>query len=266
MMGAQVARTQRTAMSRTQLHVPLYSQVLGVLRQRIADGIYGVDDQIPPEDQLAAEFDVSRATVRQAVGELVREGLVDRKQGRGTFVLPTAHRYGQRLNGSLSTILAQTKTSQATRIDVDRSAQVPARIAEALQLDEPIATVFRRPRAVKGQIWSYTVNYLPDHFGKFVTRENLRAKGMIGVLESHGVHCASARQIIRAHLADVEVCRHMEMDFAGAVLYAERVVLSVDEEPVQFVTTWYRADMFEYEVHLKLNPDAGEGESWFLLA
>jgi DNA-binding FadR family transcriptional regulator len=55
--------------------------VLGVLRQRINDGVYAEHDQLPPEDRLAAEFGVSRATIRQAVGELVRHGLVDRRQG-----------------------------------------------------------------------------------------------------------------------------------------------------------------------------------------
>ena len=48
--------------------LPLYHQVAGVLRQRIEDGIYPVGGKLLSEDELAAEFEVSRATIRQAVG------------------------------------------------------------------------------------------------------------------------------------------------------------------------------------------------------
>ena len=67
------------------LSVPLYRQVFMMLRQRIVDRVYAPGEQLLREDGLAAEFGVSRATIRQAIGELVRQGLVDRKQGRGTF-------------------------------------------------------------------------------------------------------------------------------------------------------------------------------------
>ena len=51
--------------------VPRYHQVYTVLRQRIADGDYAPGEQLPPEDVLAREWEVSRATLRQAVGLLV---------------------------------------------------------------------------------------------------------------------------------------------------------------------------------------------------
>lgn len=63
---------------------PLYEQIARVIRERIADSTY--ERRIPGESVLAAEFDVSRPTVRSALNILAAEGLVRAVRGRGTFV------------------------------------------------------------------------------------------------------------------------------------------------------------------------------------
>jgi GntR family transcriptional regulator len=69
----------------------LADQVLEVLRQRIETGQYEPGAKIPPETELAAEFDVSRATVRSALSTLETQGRVVRRQGAGTFVSQLPH-------------------------------------------------------------------------------------------------------------------------------------------------------------------------------
>lgn len=66
---------------------PIYVQVAGVLRSRIQDGTYPSRRALPTPDTLAAEFDVSRNTVRAALKLLTDEGLVQGVKGKGTFVL-----------------------------------------------------------------------------------------------------------------------------------------------------------------------------------
>ena len=65
---------------------PLYVQIAAALRQRIEDGRWSPGDKISTLEELEAEFQVARVTVRQAVDILEKEGLVQRQQGRGTFV------------------------------------------------------------------------------------------------------------------------------------------------------------------------------------
>ncbi len=67
-------------------HVPAYAQLAQILRQRISGEIYTSGSRLPSEAAIAKSFKVSAMTVRQAVGVLVNEGLVERIQGRGTFV------------------------------------------------------------------------------------------------------------------------------------------------------------------------------------
>lgn len=65
---------------------PVADQVLNILRQRIQDHVYGPDDRLPAESELAAELQVSRATIRSAMAALAAEKLIVRRQGDGTYI------------------------------------------------------------------------------------------------------------------------------------------------------------------------------------
>ncbi len=65
---------------------PLYRQLMQRLAEDIEQGMYPVGSRIPPEHELEKLYKVSRVTVRRALAELTAEGLLDRKQGKGTFV------------------------------------------------------------------------------------------------------------------------------------------------------------------------------------
>ena len=67
--------------------LPRYMQILQILRDRIASGVYGVDTLVPTEAELCAEFSVSRYTIREALRRLTEAGYVARRQGSGTLVL-----------------------------------------------------------------------------------------------------------------------------------------------------------------------------------
>ena len=66
--------------------IPLYSQLVSIIKRNISAGTLTPGALLPSEAELCRTFDVARSTVRQAIGALESEGLVVRKQGRGTFV------------------------------------------------------------------------------------------------------------------------------------------------------------------------------------
>lgn len=70
-------------------HVPKYAQIADIFRQRIARSVWAKGMRLPANEELAAEFGVSRVTIRQAVDLLVRDGVIEAQQGRGTFVTGT---------------------------------------------------------------------------------------------------------------------------------------------------------------------------------
>lgn len=242
--------------------MPLYHQVSGILLQRVLDGTYPSGSQLQPEDELAAEFDVSRATIRQAVGELVRAGLVTRKQGRGTFVLPTAQRgLGQVFRGSLVDLIRETKRGGIRDVSIARETLVPERVAEQLGLDPPQGTVVRRTRTIDQEAFAYTISYLNDERGNLLSEDELCSSGLMQLLESKGVAFASARQTICAQMGDPVVSQALSIPLGAPVLFVERVLFDAKTRPVEFVRSWYRGDLYEFTV--TLDGDAEEISSQF---
>ncbi|MDN3017237.1 GntR family transcriptional regulator [Paenibacillus sp. BSR1-1] len=66
---------------------PMYLQIKEILKDRILHGVYAIHTNIPSEPQLEEEFNVSKITVRNAIKELVQEGYLEKKSGKGTKVI-----------------------------------------------------------------------------------------------------------------------------------------------------------------------------------
>jgi GntR family transcriptional regulator len=246
--------------------LPLYHQVAGILRQRIEDGIYPVGGKLLSEDELAAEFEVSRATIRQAVGELVLAGLVVRRQGRGTYVeARDKHVLPRRFRGSLGDLIRASKRAKTRSVDLAHDAPIPTHIAEALRLASPVGTVVKRTRSMDGQPFALTITYLPPDLGQKITAAGLRRKALMELLTDGGITLSSASQSIRAQLADLDVCSQIEVELGAAVLFVERIVHDATGRPVEYVRSWYRGDRYEYAVTLDLAPDA-DGNPYLKLA
>jgi GntR family transcriptional regulator len=227
--------------------ITLYHQVGVLLRQRISDGTYREGDRLPAEKQLAAELDVSRATLRQALGELSEAGLIRREQGRGTFVAASAEQVGQRFHGSLAQLLAETERAGVAEVEIARGVELPRGVVERLGLDQGEGTIVRRVRTIDGGPFAYTVNYLPAAIGGLVDEQALRAHGLMGLLQSRGARIVSATQAITAEPADLPVSRGLAIDLGAPVLAVERILHGPDG-PIQLVRSWYRSDRYVYTV------------------
>jgi GntR family transcriptional regulator len=238
--------------------IPLYHQVFTILSQRISDGTYASNDKFATEDQLTAEFKVSRATIRQALDEMEREGLIVRRQGRGTFVA-TAHAnpVGQRFRGSLADLQRERGRVGVGEVEAARSQEIPVRIARTLGLSGRVATVIRRIRLIDGQVFAFAVTYLPERYGRLLSQRDLTGSSLMHALRRRGVELVRARQSIRAQIADTTVSQRLRVHFGAPVLFVERVVFGRDGQPVEFVQAWYRGDVYEYSATLDLPAAAG---------
>jgi GntR family transcriptional regulator len=231
--------------------LPLYYKVSSVLRSRIIDGTYAEGEQIPTEDLLTLEFKVSKATVRQAVGELVQSGLVQRKQGKGTFVVPSVvHRVRQRYTGSRADLVTETLGTRVRDVTVSHQAALPPRVAHMLELEAPSGTVVRRTREMESQVYCYTVNYLPSAHGRRLSRAKLLRQTLTGILRSNGVELGKSTTWIRADVVDPLVCDMLELPFGAPVLAVERLIQDTDRCPIEFVQSWYRSDIYQYTVEV----------------
>lgn len=133
------------------------------LREAIRDGSYDADGRLPAEPDLSTQLGVSRSTVREAVSILEQEGLVFRKQGRGTFVLRAMSGLTNNLNSNFGVsdlIIAARKTPGTTGVDVSEQA-AGERLAASLDIeaDSPVIRI-ERTRTADGRPVAHTTDVI----------------------------------------------------------------------------------------------------------
>jgi len=243
--------------------VPLYHQIFLILRNRIFGGEVQSGEMVPGEQELAAEFNVSRITAKRALNELASAGLVVRERGRGTRVLhrPKAPAVTSSIEGWLENISLMGIATEARVLDFSYVA-ASEDIAHALEI-EPGTDVQHavRVRSLDGEPMSYLVTYVPADIGRQYDREDLDTKPLLLLLELAGVKVASARQTISATLADSEVASALSVHAGTPLIEVRRVVRDSAGRPVEYIRVLYRPDVYHFEMSMNRVRER-EGMRW----
>jgi DNA-binding FadR family transcriptional regulator len=118
----------------------LVPQVIDQLRAQIASGEWGVGTRIPPEADLAATLGVGRNTLREAVLALVHSGLLERRQGSGTYVVGARELAGAVARRVADAHLTEVvEVRRALEVEAARSAAVRRTPADLATLDRALA-------------------------------------------------------------------------------------------------------------------------------
>jgi len=153
--------------------LPFYQQVARWLREQIDDGTWCVGEMIPSEDHLCRRFGISRGCVREAVDVLVREGLVQKRRGVGTFVTrPRAERNLAQYMSLFNDLEAQGRHPSCTVVDA-RFVAADADASASLQVPSGARAAFiRRVFSVAGRPFCVARTHLPaDLFPDILDRD-----------------------------------------------------------------------------------------------
>jgi GntR family transcriptional regulator len=236
------------------LGVPLYHQIQHLLRHRIHSGLYLPGTQIPSEHDLSRELDVSRVTLREALRELVRENLLVKVQGKGTFVAsnPPKRLTPVRYTGFLEELQARVRQLKVNDVEVTES-PVTAELREALQLEATTTrlTLIKRLRHIDNEPFSYTLNYLPIDIGARIPVKDLYTLPLLKILQDDlKIPIVKARETIEAAPADPDTARRLGIPALYPVLHMTRVMYTTRMRPFELVDIYYRADKYHYSVNL----------------
>src|SRR3990172_190280 len=115
--------------------IPLYVKIGEWLREKITEGELERGQKLPSEDELAAQYGVSRMTVRQGITDLIEDGLLYRRHGVGTFVaFPHVERDHSRLTNFFESSNSKGIQAKACILSLD---VLPAKHKIAKSLDLP---------------------------------------------------------------------------------------------------------------------------------
>jgi GntR family transcriptional regulator len=234
--------------------VPLYHQVEQVVRHRIATKQYTSGRQIPSEHELGRELKVSRVTIREALRELVRENLLVKVQGKGTFVAPDLPKVLQpiKYNGFLEDLYQRVEQLKVVTVEMAR-VPVTEKVRGILHLPPAVTEIveIKRCRHVEGEPFSFTVNYLPADIGARVDAGVLKTVPLNTVLERDlKIPIVRAEETVEAAPANPEVAQQLGIPVLYPVMHVTRVMFTDRDRAFEVVETFYRADKYHYSVNL----------------
>jgi len=237
---------------------PYYLQIADILRVGIGEGKWEPGQLIPSESSLCEMFAVSRTAIRQALGQLVAEGLLHKEKGRGTFVArPHVAIAVQELRGLFDEM---TAAGRPVLTDVLRQEVTAAPVEMAAVLNVPVGTsvvCIERLRTVANEPLVHATTYLPWPRFADVVEMDLSASGLYAVLdERYGVQPHGGLRRLEAVSATPAQAKLLGVRARDAVL---RVLASnVDGSGVTFEAfeAYYRGDRAVFEAVVRRWDDA----------
>lgn len=234
--------------------IPLYVKIRESLREQIDSGALERGQKLPSEDELAAQFGVSRMTVRQATSELIEGGFLYRRHGVGTFVtLPHIERDHSRLTNFFENSTLQGIQAKAIILQFEVIEATP-KIADALLLEaDGLVIHLKTLRQADDVLVTLHDAYIPHHLFSMLTQaeiQDIDIQHLWEEFQKTGYPVKRAVQKLEARLADQELAKLMRIQPGSPILYKERTVYAEDGTPVEFTYCYNRGDMYSLTVTL----------------
>lgn len=162
----------------------LYVQLFDILKKKIEDGEWPVGFQIPTEEDLCKLYEVSKATVRLAVSDLVRQGYLNRQQGKGTFVCKRVIPEALTMTTSFEELMIEAKVSFSTQVLAKTVIMPVDDLDIKLNIPEDSHIIYvKRLRTVGGEPVLLQESYIPYHVCPLLLEDDVAKNSLIKLFE-----------------------------------------------------------------------------------
>ncbi len=235
---------------------PLYMRIKRIINEAAATGDLRDGDAIPSERDVAELLNVSRVTVRKAFSELVREGVLNQKRGSGTYVGGPVIRVEQPLSRLTSFTEDMKLRGIVTRAEILSLRTALPTPEEALKLSlSPSERVsrWRRLRFANDVPIAIEHAVIPE---RFLPDATLVRGSLYAALDAGGFKPVRALQRLHAVALDDDEADLLDVPTASPALFIERISYLADGRAVEFTTSHYRGDSYDFVAELSLANEA----------
>ncbi|PLX66675.1 MAG: GntR family transcriptional regulator [Denitrovibrio sp.] len=228
---------------------PLYIQLVELIKERIADNIWSIGMMIPSENELARELDVSAGTVKKALNVCVQDGVLFRRQGKGTFV--ASPDFSKSFNRFFRFASKDGEQNiPATETLVLEVIEAPSEIAEKLKITTGEKVIkYRRTRTLNGITFVVEDIYLIYETFKGFENYNLSGKFLYPIFHSDfGTPILWAKEDIHPDVADKNTAELLGIELKAPVMCIERIAYTHKDQPVEVRFSIGRGDTFRYSI------------------
>jgi GntR family transcriptional regulator len=246
----------------------MYREIAERLRQQIETGEFESGAQMPTEQDLQAEYNASRNTIREAIKQLTTLGLVETRPGQGTFVIPKVLPFVTSLTGlpetavDYSEVLGDGGKATASGIQVEIQEATPD-VASGLGLapgDEVISR--HRRRYINNVAWAMETSFYPGEFADRGADKLRRARnideGTVTYLRNTiGVRQVGYRDWVTVRAPNATEAEFFKLPPDGRVAVYEmfRTAFDGNEQPMRLTVTVVRTDRNQFIINVGAVPD-----------
>lgn len=235
---------------------PLYLQLKNIIVRQIKEGLLKPGEKLPSERELCEKYNVSRITVRQALGELDKEGLIDRSHGKGTFV--ARNKVEQELYSITpfqhfilsKGLKPQTKYLKGKVIPnsyhLSKILSIP--LSENLVELSLLGLGDESPMAFYTSYFGYNLGRKMQELALKSTEEGLSFTTLDLYKYLPHITLGVVNQTFEASIADAFISDILKIKKGSPVLIAESIVYSHEDEPLEYKSTVYRGDKYKFSM------------------
>ena len=232
---------------------PLYLLVKKEIDNRIEKGTYTPGERLPSEAELAEEFGVSRATLREALRVLEKEGKVDRRQGIGTFIAEKRAQFKsgiEELNSLTEMIEARGLEPGTKDIELNLNQQVPQLAKEFEFAENAKMIILHRTRTADGKAVAFCTDYLPHQLlpiGK-VKKSYFQGSLFKHLRDECGIYPVYAVADIVPEVADGLLAEKLNLEKGASILLLSQMYYDDCDNPILYSKNYFRSDKFKFHV------------------
>jgi DNA-binding GntR family transcriptional regulator len=233
-------------------HQKLYLQLYEILKKKIEKSEWTVGSQIPTEEDLCKTFNVSRATVRTAVLELVRQGYLKRQQGKGTFISRSMVSEGLTMLTNFRELLFEEGLDFATNV-LARTVMMPVDDLDS-KLDIPKdkhVIYIKRLRFIESEPVLLQESYIPYHICPLLLEEDLSQQSLFDLFEKkYGIKITRVRNYVEIAYLNADESRFIGLPEGSPVILLNQYFFS-GETLIMYTRSIKRTDRFQFLMELE---------------
>ncbi|MBN1820148.1 MAG: GntR family transcriptional regulator [Prolixibacteraceae bacterium] len=199
---------------------PKYRQIHNYLKEKIQKGLYSEGDILPSENELCSSFSITRTTVRKALEELIKEGFIEKKHGKGSFVKERRQSLGLLNVKGFSEAVGQNVKTVFLKKPAIREWSNQIQIPVSLMEKQKACIHFERLRFVKGEPVMLENNWLPDiKLGGLISNEFVEASFFKTLSRNYRIEIIGSESELRAENAGSKIAELLKIKEGYPVLH-----------------------------------------------
>jgi GntR family transcriptional regulator len=233
--------------------IPLYHQAYLFIRGLIINEIFAQGELMPTEQELAQSLKIGRQTLRQAMSQLVEEGLIERFSGRGTFVCEKKTRNDFFLDRSFSQEMADLGKKTFSKV-LNNSRELIDERSPQCFLNKQGAPCLHLKRLRYGDdvpIGLQDAIILTERCPGLEKHDFTKESLFRVITEVYGLEISEIYHVVNAVFSTKVIAKLLEIRTGDPLLLEKSITFLANGEPIEATTSYFRADQYEYSVRFR---------------